>query len=230
MTEETKSAGEELKAIEVCLPNDRCQEAWRREYGIVHIYLNDLAAGALVEVTRDLAEVGRAGQDASDPSENPAVERVAMGLRRLKQELWRLNLARPVIGVFWTEHGLDNTAQALTRLGWDQDLHRGDFSLHRAKNREDAEDLLWTLMGDTMRELDSSLLQEDIALSRIQQAYQDELERQRTLDPDGTMPRTQLLEGLVQELREARQERRSPNLLPVLEDWIQKSLPKGVRP
>ncbi len=180
---------------------------WRERYGIVDMFLNDIAAGALIEVPSDWN---------ADAAEGVA-DRVAEGLRRLLQELWQRDLARPVVAVFWPGEGAEDgeAVDALRRLTWDQEAHRGDFALREAADRGRAEELLWALLGDTLGALDESARDDKVGLEEVEEA----LNEARSA-PDVTEPEGRLIDLLTEELARAQRAFEPPDLVGALRDWL----------
>ncbi len=202
---------QKLSRLQVIL-DEPCSERWRDRFGITEIYVNDIAAGALIEVPSSW-----------DDKESKITDTVAEGLRRLLQELWRQDLARPVVAVFWPKEGAaeGKALKALRKLTWDQAAHRGDFALREASSREKAEDLLRTLLGDTMDALDDSARKDKVGIAEVEA----ELQKQGNAPSKaGEAPRTSaedhLIRRLRDELKRARNTRTDPDLMGVLTEWL----------
>ena len=181
---------------EIVVPlNGDARHSWSRHYGIQNIYLNDIAAGVLIEVPHNWTE-------------EEAVDLVSEGLRHLVQELWREELIRPVLAVFW---GVSDE-HPLGRLTWDQDQHRGDFALRKASSRSEAEELLWALMGDTMGALDESLREDKVDIDQVAMEF-EKLTNENE-------PSQRLTNSILEELRRARKGTTSPDLVQALNTWL----------
>ncbi len=203
-----------LDGLTVPLANGAAQ-AWHNDFGIVGVYLNDIALGVLIEVPRSW----------SDSAE--ATNRVARGLRRIRQELWRLNLVRPVLAVFWPQHEDTPSLEALRTLTWDQEAHRGDFALREAASRKAAEALLWALMGDTMGALDDSAREDRIGIPETMEAFKKEFLalRASSTEPWGP-PGERLAEAILDELGRAHDTHATPDLITVVEQWLRAEVPR----
>ncbi len=210
---------DELEHIEVKL-NSSIKARWLEEYGITGLYLNDIAAGALIQVSEDW-------------SADEAVKKVSAGLRHLSQELWSRNLPRPVVAVFWGSK--DNKAvKALDRLSWDQEQHRGDFALRWAKDEDDAKELLWTLMGDTLGELDKNARADKVGVAEVRESLHLEGDAVGESQESWAKPAGRLINDLIEELDRTRKGSKSsetvspvPDLIKVLDGWLQN---EGVLP
>ena len=190
--------------------DEQARRQWEKEHGIVAIYVNDIGAGALIRVPPEW------DKDASTP--------VAKGLRLLLQELWRLDLARPVLAVFWPAPGAEGgTAMGeLRRLAWDQESHRGDFALREAPaphgeqtRRAAAEALLEALLGDTMEALDINAREDKVDFAEVMKALE---EHQKQFTENA--PAVRLDTALLAEMQRARETGGSPDLVAMLDDWL----------
>lgn len=175
------------------------------------LYLNDVAAGAILEIP------------AAWPADE-AVEKVATGLRHLLQELWHLDLVRPVLAVYTTSEGMSQaTARQLRRLTWDDERHRGDFALREASSREDTEDLLFTLMGDTMGKLDAAVREDRVGVPEVREVFAT---RRREIDGSeeaASRLEAGLLDVVLTALERAETAREAPRLVDALESWREAS-------
>ena len=186
----------------------RATKNWRGEYGIEALYLNDVAAGALLKIP-------------SDWNADNAVERVASGLRHLLQELWHLDLVRPVLAVYTVaDDASAETKNRLRRLTWDDEWHRGDFALRPAANMEQAAELLFTLMGDTMRELDEHARADRVGVPQARDAFAGRREELRSSQQPADQAEVRLIHRVLAELDRAEKTREEPRLVAALGDWI----------
>jgi hypothetical protein len=193
--------------------SDGAERWWKEQYGVEAIYLNDIAAGVLIQVGEAHVKGGS------------LTERVSDGLRYLLTTLWRLDLVRPVIAVFWPQEGVerkeggerkeDGEFEKLVRLTWDQEQHRGDFSLRRAATKEEALKLLYALMGDTTEALDQSARGEKIDLATVADGYSEHLEQCAEERADHRLTR-----AVCRELERARASATTPDLVAALEEWL----------
>lgn len=196
------------------VPLGTAADNWQKEYGITALYLNDVAAGALLEIPRQW--------DADQ-----AVERVASGLRYLLQELWLLDLVRPVLAVYNVEEGIsDETKKRLRRLTWDDEGHRGDFALRPANTAEEAAKLLYTLMGDTMGALDENVRADRVGIAEVRTAFTNRRSELKASQAAADQAEGRLIEALLAELDRIERARTEPanatlepNLVTVLGQW-----------
>ena len=218
---------QELEKIRIPLDDP---ERWEKEYGITGLYLNDIAAGALIEV---------AGEKENE--KESVVDRVSRGLRHFRQELWMNNLARPLLAVFFPKEetttmmqegmgeDIKKRLQELERLSWDQDQHRGDFSLRRASGKQHAYELLWTLLGDTLGTLDYWAREARLDIRIVKEGLEN-LKRESTIsDPEISDMLTSLHKALMSKLDAFLQPQRgenrmhdNPELTHILRDWAEK--------
>ncbi len=181
---------------------------WRGEYGIEALYLNDVAAGAILKIP-------------SSWRADEAVERVASGLRHLLQELWHLDLVRPVLAVYTeADDASAETKNRLRRLTWDDEWHRGDFALRSAPTEENAAKLLFTLMGDTMGELDKNVRADRVGIPEVREAFAAPRRDLSSSQQPADQAEVRLIDRLVAELDRAEKAREEPRLVAALGDWI----------
>lgn len=190
-----------LSAWAVPLDPDAARR-WQDEYGVTDIYLNDIAAGAIIEVPPDWTP-------------EDAVKNVATGLRHLLQDLWHMDLVRPLLAVYFPTEGSE-TIKRLRRLAWEDEWHQGDFALRTSRDREDAENLLYTLMGDTMGALDASAQSEQAGISEVRSALERRLAKMAEDSPEG-----RLVRSILDALDRAKASRTDPNLVASLESWVE---------
>ena len=189
------------------VPLSEAADRWKDEYGIVALYLNDVAAGARLEIP---------AWEAKD-----AVECVASGLRHFLQELWHLNLVRPVMAVYaLTEAVPEATANRLRRLTWDDEWHRGDFALREASSPERANKLLHMLMGDTMGELDAAVREDKVGIPEVRMAFERRLTELETGTQMADQAEQRLAKAILEEIDAARRAGRTPSLADALTSWV----------
>lgn len=189
------------------VPFGEAEKNWKEEYGIAALYLNDIAAGVRIEI---------GAWEAKD-----AVERVSAGLRHILQELWHLDLVRPVLAVFTVASDTpEETAKKLRRLSWDDEWHRGDFALREAATPEAAETLLFTLMGDTMGALDDASRADKVGIPEVNELFKERLKNLGDSQDAADQAEIRLIEGLQGELVRARLAEEAPDLVRALHDWV----------
>ncbi len=181
---------------------------WRGEYGIEALYLNDVAAGAILKIP-------------SSWKADEAVERVASGLRHLLQELWHLDLVRPVLAVYTVaDDASGKTKDRLRRLTWDDEWHRGDFALRPAATMEQAAELLFTLMGDTMGELDKNVRADRVGIPEVRDAFAAPRQDLSSSQQRADQAELRLIDKLIAKLDRVEKAREEPRLTATLDDWI----------
>lgn len=176
------SASQKLADWHILLDHEASKQ-WCREYGIKGIYLNDIAAGVLIEVPKEW-------------DEKHAAEQAAGGLRHLVQSLWQLDLVRPVIGVYWGKKTGQGNLNRLRQMQWDDELHRGDFALREAAGGDSAKELLYTLIADRMDALDKSARADKVGRDEVLTVF-----KQKQEGAEGGERR--LFDALVEELERA---------------------------
>lgn len=191
---------------------------WKEHYGINGVYINDIAAGAIIEI----------GKDWSARFDKPvatAASRVAEGLRHLVQELFRFEMIRPVIGVFFTAGDVEpDLRKRLRRMTWDDELHRGDFTLREAENRADAKALLGILMGDTVGELDADARADKVGVPEVLDSFVSYLGTLKKTDADAE---TRLVTEVIDSLRATQADRNTaarsaPALKTMVDLWAKR--------
>lgn len=191
----------DLPAVELA---EQAAAQWRTRYGIEAIYLNDIAAAALIKVTDDIT-----------------ADHVAAGLRHLFQDLWALELARPVLGIYWPAPDAQlGTAEKLRALTWDDERHRGDFVLREVEDEAEARSLLQAMIGDTMGALDNSAMAAKVGLPEVVAIFADAAAKYSGVD--GAQAR--LFRALLHELESkngdrAHEQGLQPDLVAVLDNW-----------
>ncbi len=206
------SSQEVLSDLRVGL-DEKSQAEWKNRYGITDFYLGDIAAGALIEVPGDWKQA-----DDTDKASN----KVSDGLRRLLQELWRKDLARPVVAVFYPAERGDSCVEELRRLTWDQSAHRGDFALREASGRKKAEALLEALLGDNLGALDGSARDDKVGIAEVDGEFEKEAAAAKAAgDAPWAAPAERLCAKLRAELQRAGDAQQKPDLLSVLHEWKQ---------
>jgi hypothetical protein len=196
---------EELGQLRVPM-DEQTRAAWI-EFGVKEVFLNDVAAAALIEVPVSWL----------DPKE--AADLVARGLRGLSQHLWRLDLVRPVLAVFWPSNGTQpEVIQRLDRLSWDDELHRGDFALRRAHDEQGARALLWLLLSDSVQALDDGVREAKVG----EQDAREALQRLPVSDkPNEAEAQERLVAALIGALDAGHRGGRNPDFKRVLEAWLE---------
>jgi len=201
----------------VLLGSDDRKE-WQSRFAITDFYLNDIAAGVIIQIAKGWPpDAGEAAQ-----IDEVIADRVAEGLRHLVQQLFHIDLIRPVIGVFFADGDVHaESVDRLRQMTWDDELHRGDFTLRQADNRSGAEELLHTLIGDTLGELDANARQDKVGIKEVDDAFR---QHQPPKGQQGEDAETRLIEAVFKGLEatmEARQQRPSetPKLAEIVDLW-----------
>jgi hypothetical protein len=197
-------------------------EVWRRRHGVVAVYLNDIALGVRLDISEDwwtatsLERWSRdeeADEEQINASIDGAIEKIGGGMRQLLQEIQRENLRRPVLGVC----SLPSSAPArfdrgIRRLAWDDEWHRADFALRVVNSPEKADELLLTLMGDTMGALDQEAREVQSGAEDVRGLLEERLEKLGESGTDSAEREVRLVEALLSETRRALDTMRDPGV------------------